>query len=180
MKNALISYSKNGPNDEIYTPEYAITPLLKYIPKDKVIWFPFDNDQSNYVKIFNNEGYKTIHSHISKGQDFFNYEPTKHYDIIISNPPFSYKTKILQRCYELNKPFALLLPITSLEGVERNKLYRKYGIQVLVFDKRINFYNSTPHIKQKTKSGSWFNASYFCYMLLPKDLIFEELIIKTI
>ena len=173
MKKTLINYSKNGAYDEIYTPEYAVKLLLKYLPKDKVIWCPFDTENSNYVKVLKENGYKIIYSHISEGEDFFTYEP-ENYDIIVSNPPYSIKTNVLKRCYELNKPFALLLPITTLEGVERNKLFRKYGIQVLVLDKRIDFYPATPH-KENKKSGCWFNASYFCWKLLPKDLMFEEL-----
>ena len=38
-------------SDEYYTPEYAILPLLKYIPINMKIWCPFDDYSSNYVKI---------------------------------------------------------------------------------------------------------------------------------
>lgn len=31
MKKAMIDYMKNIKNDELYTPKYAIRPLLKYI-----------------------------------------------------------------------------------------------------------------------------------------------------
>lgn len=172
MKKAMISYIKQEADDEFYTPDYAIMPLLKYIPKEKVIWCPFDTEDSNFVKIFRNNGYKVIYSHINNGEDFFTYEPKENYDVIVSNPPYSLKTEVLKRCYQLNKPFALLLPITSLEGVERNKLYRKFGVQLLVFDRRINFKHNND---KKTKTGSWFNAIYFCWKLLPNDLIFEEL-----
>ncbi len=170
MKNALINYSRNGAFDEVYTPDYAITPILKYIQKDKVIWCPFDNENSNYVKVFKENGYNVIYSHINDEKDFFTYIPEK-FDIIVSNPPFSIKTKILKRCYEIGKPFALLLPITALEGIERGKLFREYGIQLLVFNKRIEFIN-------RKGSGVWFNSSYFCYKLLPRDVIFEELLKK--
>ena len=38
------------------------------------------------------------------------------FDCIITNPPFSLKQEFLQRCYELGKPFALLLPLTTFES----------------------------------------------------------------
>ena len=38
-------------NDEFYTPEYAITPILKYIATDKIVWCPFDTADSNFVKM---------------------------------------------------------------------------------------------------------------------------------
>lgn len=60
-----------NPNDEFYTPIYAIEPLLKYIPKESKIWCPFDIEESNYVKIFSSNGYSVSHSHISEGYDFF-------------------------------------------------------------------------------------------------------------
>lgn len=173
MKNALISYSKHGPNDEYLTPFFAISPLLKYIPDNKVIWCPFDKETSNYVKALQDAGHKVIHTHIDDGYNFFNYVPEQDFDIIISNPPYSIKTDVLKRCYELNKPFALLLPITTLEGAERSKLFSKYGIELIILDRRVNFMNWKNNVHKK---NCWFNSSYFCWKLLPKQLIFERLI----
>jgi hypothetical protein len=45
-----IANGKN-PNDEFFTPRYAITPLLKYIKNESTIWCPFDTEDSNYYKI---------------------------------------------------------------------------------------------------------------------------------
>ena len=64
-------------------------------------------------------------------------------------------------------PFAMLMPLTSLEGIKRGQLFRENGVQVLIFDKRINY--------MKDKKSNWFNTSYICWNFLPKDLIFEEL-----
>ena len=120
----------------------------------------------------NGGGYNVVHSHIFEGKDFFSYEPTQ-YDIIVSNPPFSVKDKILKRLYELNKPFAILLPLNSLQGNTRYK-YFKQGIQLLSFDKRIGFY--TPEHMNSPVEGTPFASAYFCKDILPKDLIIEELI----
>ena len=103
--------------------------------------------------------------------DFFNYEPY-YYDIIISNPPFSIKDAVLKRLYELNKPFAILLPMNSLQGVNIYQ-YFKNGIQLLAFDQRIGFHNSIDNISPV--EGSPFASAYFCRDLLPKDLIIEHL-----
>ena len=98
-------------SDEVYTPAIAITPLLKYIdnflenqycspeapPKHLLtIWCPFDEADSNYVKIFKKEGYNVIHSHINDNKNFFYWEPQEQYDVIISNPPFSIKDDVLK------------------------------------------------------------------------------------
>lgn len=158
--------------DEVFTPFYAVEPLLKYIPKDKTIWMPFDEEWSAYYQLFTENGYNCIRSSINEGQDFFTYEPTEHYDIIISNPPFSKKDNVLKRLYELDKPFAILLPLNSLQGKTRYK-YFKQGIQLLYFDGRIAFHNKDNF--KKFIKGTPFASAYFCRDILPKDLIIEEL-----
>lgn len=116
-------------------------------------------------------GWQVERSSLEDGQNFFEYEP-KEYDIIISNPPFTQKDEVLKRLYELGKPFAILLPLNSLQGVSRYK-YFKQGIQLLAFDKRIGFHN--PGNMQEFKKGSSFATAYFCKDILPQDLIVEEL-----
>ena len=161
-------------SDEVYTPAYAIKPLIKYIKAfnpNATIWCPFDLKFSNYVKIFEEEGFKVIHSHIDEGQNFFYYEPEEHYDVIISNPPFSCKDAVLKRLSELGKPYAMLLPVPTLQGQSRFP-YMK-NIQYLGFDKRINYYKDIS--MTKTQDGVSFGSCYLCYNFLPKDLIIEEL-----
>jgi len=162
----------NKDSDECYTPYYAVYPIIKYIPKNKVIWCPFDKIDSEYVKEFRRLGYKVINSHIKEGKDFFEYEP-KYYDIIISNPPFSLADKIIERLYKLNKPFAVLMPLKYLQAKGRGKLFIKYGIQILSFDKRVGYYTNGD--MSKTKEGNYQASVYFCYQFLPHDLIVEEL-----
>jgi len=63
----------NKASDEVYTPAYAVKPLIKYLdgyfhPMHKLtIWCPFDKEDSEYVKIFKVEGYKVIATHIDNG-----------------------------------------------------------------------------------------------------------------
>ncbi len=166
MIKSYINYMKKEKNDEWYTPDYAIHPILEFLKNNKkIIWCPFDTEKSNYVKLLKFNGFKVIYSHKSINKNFFEYEPKK-WDIIISNPPFSIKDKVLERCYALNKPFALLLPLSALEGVFRTNLYIKYGIQILKFDKRIGF---------NEKEGISFATAYFCNKFLPNNLIHKKI-----
>jgi len=165
MKQAMINYIQTPKNDELYTPEKAIIPLLKYLPKNKVYWECTDFGKSNITKALRDNGFKVITSHIKDGKNFFKYQPDE-WDILITNPPYSLKDEFLERAYSLGKPFCFLLPLTALEGVKRGKLFRENGIEVLVLDKRINF--------MKTKKNVWFNTSWFCWKILPKKLIFGE------
>lgn len=166
MKKAMINYMKNEKNDELYTPNYAIEPLLKYLPKDKIIWECTDFGSSNITKLLKQYDYKVISTH-KDNFDFLTDIPNFDFDIIITNPPYSLKNEFLKKCYEYDKPFCLLLPLTSLEGIERGKMFREKGIDVLVLDKRCDFMDN--------KKSNWFNTSWFCYKVLPKQLIFEEL-----
>lgn len=168
-----LTASKTPEAQEMYTPFYGVKPILKYIPKEATVWCPFDEEWSAYVQMIKNNGNKVIRSHISEGKDFFNYEPEEKYDCIVSNPPFSIKDEILKRLYKLNKPFAMLLPLNSLQGRKRFELF-KNGIQLLAFDSRMGFHNQNK--MDKPVEGTPFASAYFCRNFLPRDLILESLV----
>ena len=151
-------------NDELYTPEYAIKPLIKYLPKNIKIWECTDYGSSNITKVLKENGYEVIMTH-KDNFDFLKDKADFEFNMIITNPPYSLKDKFIEKCYEYDKPFCLLLPITALEGIQRGKYWRKYGIDLLVFDKRIEYMNKS----------CYFNTSWFCWNVLPQQLIFEEL-----
>ena len=48
----IVANVANSGNDEFYTPEYAIDPIVKYIPEGSRIWCPFDTAESLFVKRF--------------------------------------------------------------------------------------------------------------------------------
>lgn len=169
LNTGYLSSDRN--DNELYTPYYAVDAIIKYIPKDKIIWCPFDEEWSAYYNRLKEKGYSVLRSSLLEGKDFLNYAPDK-WDIIVSNPPFSNKDKILKRLYFFKKPFAILLPLNSLQGISRYK-YFKQGIQLLSFDKRIAYHNSK-NMDAPVK-GSPFASAYFCRNLLPEDLIIEEL-----
>ena len=159
-------------SDETYTPSYAVKPILKYISKNSIVWCPFDTEESEYVKLFQENGNKVLFSHIDEGKNFFFYEPEE-YDCIVSNPPFSLKDEVLKRLYELDKPYALLLPIPSLQGQKRFPYIK--DCEALIFDKRINYYKD--YKTKEIQKGVSFGSFYLCRKMLPEKLIFEELIL---
>jgi len=146
--------------------------LLEFIPRDWRIWFPFDEDWSAFPRTFAENGYSVIRSSLKEGQNFFIYEPSDDYDVIISNPPYSKKDKVIARLYELGKPFAMLLPVTAIQGKARFKAFR-HGLELLVFDGRID-YHTQGNFKE-SKSGIHFGSAYFCRGILPDKLTFREI-----
>lgn len=171
MKQAMINYMQQEKNDELYTPDEAINPILKYLDKSKTYWECCDigererERESNITKILKENGFKVVST--SKNElDFLKDKPNFEFDVIITNPPYSNKNEFIKKCYEYEKPFLLLLPLTALEGKERNELYEKYGIELIVLNKRINF--------MKSKKNVWFNTSWFCNGICKKQLNFEK------
>lgn len=163
MKEAL---KNSKPFDELYTPEYAVEPILKYIPRQvNTIWCPCDTMQSKIIKVLLLAGYDVIPSHIEQGKDFMTYQPETEWDMILTNPPYSTKDKMLARAYELGKPFAFLLPLTALEGIKRGEMFRKNGMGIVVLDQRIDF---------NGKGNCWYNTSWFIHTPLTDGRVFFE------
>lgn len=171
VNTGYLTANAHADGDEMYTPYYCVTPLVKYINKNLTVWCPFDKAWSAFVKTFTANGNTVIHTHIDDGQNFFTYEPS-HYDVIISNPPFSKKDDVIKRLYELQKPFAVLLPMNSLQGVKRFR-YFKQGVQLLCFDQRVGFHSADD--MQDPVEGSPFASAYFCKGVLPDNLIIEHI-----
>ena len=170
MNKGYLTAKTDKASDEYYTPEYAVKPLLKYLKNGSIIWCPFDKEDSAFVKVLREAGYEVIATHIDNGENFFTYEPHT-YDVIISNPPFSCKDAILARLRELNRPFAMMFPLPTLQGQKRFEYL--IDTQALIFDKRINFYSDEVRTKMATQVA--FATIYICKDFLPKDLIFEYL-----
>ena len=124
MDNSV--YYNCGGGDEQYTPRAGVEILLPYIQhlKNKTIWCPFDKEDSQFVKVLKENGFRVVYSHIEYGQDFFTYEPDE-WDVIISNPPYKNKRAYWERCNDLGKPFALLLPVNILSDSVINVTLRE-------------------------------------------------------
>ena len=155
--------------DDFQTPATAVNPLLPYLKKEWTIWECAEGN-GNLTKVLREKGFKVIGTDIKTGFNFLKDKPDFNFDFIITNPPYSFKNEFLKKAYEYGKPFAILLPLTALESKERQNLYAKYGVELLLLDKRINF--ETP---SGSGSGSWFATAWFCWKLLPEKIMFGKL-----
>ena len=162
-------------SDHFQTPPAAILPLLPYISEGNAIWDPACG-KGNIVKAFSNAGYESHGTDILDGYNFLtDNTPLRWIDdpVIVTNPPYSIKDEFIAHCYDLNIPFALLMPLTALEGLRRQSQYREHGLQLMVLPKRINF--ETPNMGKKGK-GAWFATAWYCWKMdLPNDLYFSEI-----
>lgn len=162
----------NSGNDEFYTPMYAIEPILKYIKSDSIIWCPFDTDESLFVKRFTDEGHTVIATHIDSGEDFFTY-PLPKCDYIISNPPYSLKSEVLSKLFEIGKPFAMLVGVVGLfESQKRFEMFKNNDFEILYMNRRIAYFKD--YSEQKPSLNPPFSSVYICSKMLPNQIIFEE------
>lgn len=159
----------DAPDEEWYTPACAVLPIIEYIPKDAVVWTPFDTSESQYVKIISRT-HKVVYSHIAEGKDFFDYEPNE-WHVLVSNPPFSGKTETFKRALSFGKPFALLMNLQWLHDGSPFKTYGEKQLQLMMFDERIRFIPNDGGPINKPD----FASGYFCWNFLPNDLICKTL-----
>tara|TARA_R110000822_G_scaffold197009_2_gene334959 strand:+ start:497 stop:973 length:477 start_codon:yes stop_codon:yes gene_type:complete len=145
-------------DDNYSTLEPAFDLLFKYIDiHDKTIWSPFWNEG-----LISTYSFTPIHKNV----DFFTFDPE--FDYIIDNPPYTIKQKIFERCIELDRPFALLVPIDTMERQYISKLFKDKDFTIIIPQKRFNF------IKKETKVTVPFKTCWFCYGFgLDKQIIFD-------
>ena len=162
IMHALKANCKDSRGDECYTPSYALDALLEFLPKDKIIYECTSGISSNIVNHLIDKEYNCL----SSGKTDFLKDELPEFDLIVTNPPYSKKDKFIEKCYELNKPFALLLPIATLQGNKRGQWFMKKGIEVLVLNQRVDFTGKgSPH----------FGVAWFCHNLLPTQLMFKNI-----
>ena len=162
----------NSKNDEFYTPYYAVDPILKYLDNFQTIWCPFDTDESLFVRMLKKDGYKVINTHIVNGQDFFNIDVEC--DAIISNPPYSCKGKVLERLFELDKPFAMLVGVVGLfESQQRFNMFKNNKFEIMYMNKRVSYFKD--YADQKPSLNPPFSSVYVCHNILPQQIVFEEI-----
>lgn len=171
MKMDVVAGSQN---DEFYTPAYAIEPILKYVKPNSTIWCPFDTENSWFIKIFSDCGHTVITTHLETGYDFFNCE-IPDCDYIISNPPYSRKGEVIQRLFDIGKPFAMLVGIVGLfESQKRFQMFRDNQFEIMYLNKRVAYFKD--YNEQKPSLNPPFSSVYICSKMLPQQIVFEEFV----
>ena len=153
----LVKTSNNPKSDECYTPPEAVEPLLKYLDRSKVWYEATSGISKSIVECMRGAGFDCRES----GGDFFGTLDV--FDGVVTNPPYSKKDKFLSKCYDLGKPFALLLPVSSIQGQRRGKMFEQNGVDLLVLNSRIDFTG---------KGAPHFGVAWFTWGILPDRLIF--------
>ena len=141
--------------DHVETPRWVVEDIFKRISIQnyRMPWYPFNHYDSEFRLTSIRQGieqWNATHIFDDLQNDFFKTNPPENCDLIISNPPFSIQNQILKRLFELNIPFAMLLPLRTLETPERANLFEmnKGNLQILIYKKRIKFKGCTTSFNQ--------------------------------
>ena len=160
------NYKNQPQRDQCQTPPYALVDLLVESIIDYTLWESACGE--GYLRnALVAKGMPVIGTDIIYDNfDFFKQVPSS-VDIQVTNPPFSRKYEWLQRSYDIDKPFALLMPLETLGASRAQKLFRRYGMQMIVLDTRVNF--KMP--KSGWRGQAQFPVAWFTWGLeLPESI----------
>lgn len=165
----MSKYPKLHNFNDMYTPPEAMDYLTKFLDKSLVYWeccyglghMAQELEKRDFVVVGNPD----IDCLIS--------EPDSDWDFLITNPPFNGNKLFIRRAIELGKPFAMLIRLEHLGGVEAMKLLKDLDFQIIIPERRINYI--TPKILAGEKvGGSPFHSIWLTYKLnLPKQINYE-------
>lgn len=119
-------------SDEWYTPKFLVDKCLELTNlSNKKIICPFDTDKSIFVKELKGNCIYNITDFM--GKDYA-------YDILITNPPFSIKEKVFEKCLQNGKDFILVLPETFIFSVGFYDLLEKYKFHYKLYSPKQRVY----------------------------------------
>lgn len=158
-------WSQTHVDDEYDTPKELWENIVDYLPTngESLVWEPFySNGESGNIL-------SDLGCNVVQGKsDFFNVSKAliEKIDLIVTNVPFSIKKEILQKLKEIDKPFILIMPASTIFTQYFSETFGN-TIQVIVPKKRMHFKKNGKLLKRTS-----FDSCYFCYKLdLKRDMI---------
>jgi len=152
--------------DDYETPKGAFELLLPFIDTSNIVYDPYYcNGLSG--KYLRDIGYKNV---IHNNEDFYANWCKYKFDCIISNPPYSCKVQVFKELYKIDKPFALLVPVSTITKLFLKKIFGEdiNKLQLIIPPSRIHFIKNGIQSKK-----NWFDTVFLCYKLnLEKDISF--------
>lgn len=158
-------------NDEYFTPPYAVYPAMERLRAGATVWCPFDKAESAFVRILSGNGFHVVYGHIQTGQDFF-YTEVPDCDYIVSNPPYSLKSEVLKRLYEIGKPFVMLINFQGIfDSKERFRMFKENRVEMLWLSPRVCYMSGNGQSPKRAP----FQSGYLCSGICERQLEFAYL-----
>ncbi len=151
-------------DDEYNTPRELWENVKSFLPsKDKIVWEAFyGNGKSG--NILSDLGCTVIQSDV----DFFddNSHIIEKCDLIISNIPFSIKKDVLKRLKEIDKPFMIIMPSSTMFTQYLREIFSN-ELQIILPKNRMHFEKNGTVLRRTS-----FDSCYYCYkMNLKNDIV---------
>ena len=171
--------SKFGIKDFCQTPSYAIDPLLPFLALNNVrrVWEPAAG-KGRIVSYFRNRGYEVLADDILYGeeQDFFSQRHIPNVDVVITNVPFGAKYEWIKRLYEIELPFAIIVPVDTIaaNGIHEalfGKNKRSPRFELGLFSNRINF--DMPY--GGFEGSAQMPTMWLCHGVLPARMLLMDI-----
>ena len=153
------------------TPENAILPLfeLDFLQpfKDKIIFEPCCGHHA-ITKVLKNNGFTNV---VERDKffpvegithDFLDEdEPLPEFDIIITNPPYGKEKHLfLEKCFRLKKPFALLLPIQTIQTEKSKHILYDNGFAMAIFTRPPKFHKALTDEIVSVQETCWLFGNF--------------------
>ena len=165
----MATYTDYNPSqhNDFMTPRYLWEQIKDYIPKDKVISMPFYGDGECGL-ILQQMGFNVYH----EDEDFIENDRG---DVVVDNPPYETKRQVITKLVERNKPFMLIVPVSTI--CYKYSQILKDHLQLMIPPKRPKYikYNKETgeHDQDWEKKSSAFDCVWVCWkMNLPQDIIY--------
>lgn len=176
VESSIITLPKLSNFNELYTPPEGFAYIRDLLPKEWTYW-EMCYGKGHLANAMRLEGFNVIGE---PTWDCFLTNPGdgKDYDYIITNPPYKNNKEFIKRAIELGKPFALLIRLEHMWGIEAFNIFKDLDFQIIIPKKRINFITPKTYWTSKKSSASfhtiwltwWFNLKkQITYVDLPVD-----------
>ena len=164
-------YPKLHNFNDMYTPPESMKYIMPFLDKDLIYWEACYGKGHMADELIDN-GFTVVgRSEI----DCLKEKPKHNWDFWITNPPFNKNKKFIKRAIKLCKPFAFLIRLEHLGGVEACELLKDLDFQLIIPEKRINYI--TPKMLAGEKAGgSPFHSIWLIKGLnMPKQINYIKL-----
>ena len=153
---------KSRKSDQYNTPEWMWRDLVIAYPAlvTTKVWDPFFNDGQS-TGLMRSSGMKKVKAQTR--DDFFKVFDQHANHLIVANPPFSLKQRIIRKLVDTDRPFILLLPIAVMYVGYFKPVLKQ--CKVIVPHKQCVFGNA------RMKKTITVPSAFFCYKTGPNALI---------
>tara|TARA_R110000751_G_scaffold17536_1_gene54175 strand:+ start:342 stop:842 length:501 start_codon:yes stop_codon:yes gene_type:complete len=157
----MATYKDYNPSkfNDFMSPKCLFEDIKEYIPKDKIISMPFYGDGK--IGIYMKEmGFNVIHQQ----EDFFKFDRG---DVVVDNPPFEFKKEIIAELIKRDKPFMLIMPVSTI--CYKYSKVLKDNLQIIIPKRRPKFiyYDKTTNKLDENwaKKSPAFDSCWFCWKM---------------